>query len=128
MSTKSSHNPAFAGEGSTTSALLPIHSPSRKKTWLLGGLVSLDVGNQSHPRLIGEICIRPFDQHHEPVAESNQVHDVNEQPQEPRQSSAESHKTKIGDGARAADRGEITLVPVVEILPRLMPEIADNVL
>src|SRR6267143_112587 len=127
MSTKSSHNPAFVGEGSTASALLPIHSPSRKKTWLAGGFVSLDVGNQPHPRLIGEICIRPFDQHHDPVAESNQVREVDGQPEEPGQPAGKSYLAEIGDRARASDRGEITLVPVVETLARLAPKITDNV-
>ena len=56
----------------------------------------------------------PAQEDDEPVLESDQVGEVDRQPDEPRREPGEPQSLDVGDGARAADRGEISLVAVVE--------------
>src|SRR6267378_1008198 len=96
MSTKSSHNPAFAGDGSPSlaaSPLLPIEvilaieefgrtslvliSPRHhrvRRRWF----VPVDIGYQPRSVLIREVRIRPLEQHTQAIPESDEIRDVNE--------------------------------------------------
>ena len=46
-------------------------------------------GDQPDAALIGEVGERPLHEHHEPIAEPGQLHDVHEEPEQPRQVAAE---------------------------------------
>ena len=54
------------------------------------------------------------DQHHNPVAESDQKEDVDEQPGQPREKAGNMNLAEVGDGGGAADRRQISLVPIIK--------------
>src|SRR5690349_6492397 len=78
--------------------------------------------NETSTALIREERITPLDQYADPVAETGQVHDVDEQPCPPRQPAAKMPPGNDSDGAIATDGGQITLVHVPEALPSLSPD------
>src|SRR5438270_7272453 len=86
-------------------------------------LVPLHIRNQPHPRLRREISVRPLEQHHEPISEPDEIHDVDEQPEDPRKPAGESYPAQVSDGARSSDGRQISLVPVAERLARLPPQL-----
>ena len=68
--------------------------------------------DQADATLIGKVLIRPLHEHRDPVPEAGQIQNVNEQPRQPRQPALHFHLPDGGDGAVAADRGQIALVEV----------------
>src|SRR5688572_11843688 len=92
-----------------------------------GRLVPLDVGDEPHAALIGEVRVSPLQQHAQPVSKSDQVHDMDEEPEKPRQAAGEFYLAEIGYRAGASDRREIALVEVVKVLAGLVAQVAQNV-
>src|SRR5262245_2740103 len=70
--------------------------------------------NQPRPELIGEIRVRPLDQNSQAVSEPRQVHEVDEEPEEPRRLAPDLERGKLGNRAMAADGGKVALVPVMK--------------
>ena len=56
---------------------------------------------------VGDVGDGPLDQDQQPVAESDQEEDVDEDPGEPRDEAAEVEPAEIGDSAAAADHGQL---------------------
>ena len=81
----------------------------------MGGLrMPLGRSDEPHAALIGEVAVRPLHEHTDAVAESDEIHDVHEQPQQPRNASAEPELSEVGNRSRSTDYREIALVAVAE--------------
>ena len=103
--------PAFSPATSTPGVRTPPPGP--------GGRLPRD---QARTAAAGDERERPAGQDQDPVLESDQVEDVDPEPQQPGDRAAEVQPLDLGDGAAAADRGEVALVDVAERLDRLAGE------
>lgn len=63
----------------------------------------IDIGDNSGASGPGEIVPGPLYENQHPVLKSDQIHNVNEQPQKPGHEALEFHFADSADGARAAD-------------------------
>src|SRR5689334_13904528 len=68
--------------------------------------------DQSDAALVRKVRIRPLKEDTEAVSETDEVHDVNEQPEPPRDPAGDTEAAEVGDGLVAADRGEVPLVAI----------------
>src|SRR5207247_10430010 len=75
-----------------------------------------------------EIGVSPLYQDYDPIAEAHKIHDVDEQPEEPRRPAGESHPSEIRDRSRPADRRKVTFVAIPEVLAWLATKLTANVL
>src|SRR2546422_1638269 len=72
------------------------------------------LGDQPRASAIGEVRPRPLEQHQHAVAEADQEEDVHEDPDQPREESAEMELPDVSHGLAAADDRELAFVPVAE--------------
>ena len=86
-------------------SLLPPH---------IGGQLSVAHGDQPRTTFVREVAVPPLDQHAEAIAESREVHDVEEEPEPPREASRHLQATKIRNRAMSADRRQVALVAIDE--------------
>src|SRR5208282_5124796 len=70
--------------------------------------------DQPRAAIVADVGPRPFDDHDEPVAKSDQKENVHEQPHQPCDESAEMQPRDVGDRGRLANRRERSLVAVAE--------------
>src|SRR5262249_7091455 len=70
--------------------------------------------NQACPTIPGDVVVYPLGQYQQAILELHQVHQVYEDPHEPRKESPEVQLAEIGDCLIAADGREVALVEVVE--------------
>src|SRR5512142_3090498 len=70
-------------------------------------------GDQPRAAVVGDVRPRPLDEDEDPVAE----HDMDEEPGQPGDPARELDAAQVGDGRRAADRGERALVAIAERQP-----------
>src|SRR5688500_17148902 len=81
----------------------------------MGGLrPPLGRSDEPHATLIGQVAVRPLHEHTDPVAEADEIHDVHEQPEQPRNASAEPERSEICDRSRSADYCQVALVAVAK--------------
>src|SRR5687767_2642565 len=104
MSTKSSHRPTGAvatpsGASGSESLRRAISSPLSGRPLLGRRFVSLYIRDEPYATLVRKIRVAPLQQHTEPVAKSDQIHDVDEEPKKPRQAPGELHLAEVGDRA-----------------------------
>src|SRR3954451_4240767 len=76
-------------------------------------------GDEANRTLIAEIRPRPLDQHHDPVAEPNQLDQVDEQPREPSGEPLQLRPVQIRDRRCPADRGHVAVIAITEWTQRL---------
>src|SRR6185369_14208862 len=76
--------------------------------------------NQPRSTFVSEVRPGPGDHHHNPVAESDQKKDVYEQPRQPGQKTGNMNLTEVRHGCRSAYGRQTSLVPIFEILTRLV--------
>jgi hypothetical protein len=82
----------------------------------------LDVArDESRARLIAEVDPRPSRHNHEAITKADQIEDVDEQPSDPRDKTAEPKPSDLRDCRAAADRRQRALVDVTKRLRRLAP-------
>lgn len=86
----------------------------------------LAAGDEADASLVGGPCPSPLEHDEETVAESDEVEDVNECPEEPCEEAAEAEASEVCDGGGAADGGEVSEVPVSEGLARSPVEVASD--
>ena len=70
-------------------------------------------------RWIRDVRARPLDQHHDPIAEPDQVHDVHEQPDQPSDQSGQVDASELRNRCGAADGRHRARVVIDERLHRL---------
>src|SRR4029077_209913 len=85
-------------------------------------------GDQTSAAFVGEICPCPLDQNNDPVPETDQEEDVDEQPGKPRQESGNMNFAELRHCCGSSNRGQTTLVQVVKILSRISLQFACDVL
>src|SRR5687767_13720943 len=83
--------------------------------------------DQPRPALIRDVGVPPLHQDADPVPEADQVQDVDEEPEPPRERSRETEPTEVGDGVVAPDRRQVPLVQVAEGERRLSAQAAEDV-
>src|SRR5450631_4411111 len=72
-------------------------------------------GDQPRAAFVGDVGPRPLNEHQQPVAETDQEKDVDEEPRQPRNEAGDVDAAELGDRCCAADRGEAAFVPVVKL-------------
>ena len=77
--------------------------------------------------IVGDVGPGPLDHHQQPVAESDQEEDMDEEPHQPGQVARELPSTELGNGRASADGGEHPLVAITEGTPGLSPQGAPGV-
>src|ERR1041385_2561893 len=75
-------------------------------------------GDQPRGTLVGHIGPGPFDQHQHAVAESDQVQDVDEYPEEPGEEAGEVQSAEVGDRGGATNGRQVSLVQIDEEIGR----------
>src|SRR5437763_16961974 len=70
--------------------------------------------DQPRPALVREVAVRPLDQHAGAIAEAGEIHDVEEEPEPPREATRDLQPADVRDRSIAADRREVALVAVDE--------------
>jgi hypothetical protein len=91
-------------------------------------MLTLRVCNDSHAALVREVVVSPLDEHDHAVAKADEIHDVDEQPQQPRYQARYLKLAKVGDRARAPDYRKIALVEILERPGRLSSQDVNDVL
>src|SRR5215468_2275828 len=76
-------------------------------------------GDEAGTPFVSHVGPRPLDEHENPVAESNQEENVDEQPCQPRDEPGDAKFSKLRDGRSSTNRRQASFVPVFEILPSL---------
>src|SRR6266545_2440990 len=71
-------------------------------------------GDEAGAAVAGEVVVHPLDEDEEAVIELDQVHEVDEDPEEPGGEPGKAQAPEVGDGLVAADGGEVALVEVAE--------------
>src|SRR5688500_734763 len=80
----------------------------------------LGVGDQPDASLIREIRVRPLQQDAQPVPEPHEKHDVDEEPEPPREPTYDSEAPEVRDRLITANGRQIALVQVLERQRRLI--------
>src|SRR6476659_5638068 len=86
------------------------HVPARAGRAAEYGSAPSRGGDQPGAALIGEVRVRPLDQDAEPVPESGEIHDVEEEPEEPRWPTPHLEPGELSYCAMTSDGGEVALV------------------
>src|SRR5260370_31960538 len=81
----------------------------------------LPARNQPRAAISREVVVHPLHEHQQAIVELHQVHQVYEDPCEPRRESGDMHFAEIGDRLIAADRREVALVEIMERRGRRAP-------
>src|SRR5690349_2521250 len=76
--------------------------------------VFFNPGDQTGGPVEREIIPGPLDEDQEAVAETDEVHQVDDEPHHPGDEAAEMEFAEVGDCGRAADGGHVTEVAVAE--------------
>ena len=76
-------------------------------------------GDQPRAAFVGDVGPRPLNEDQQPVAETDQEENVDEQPGQPRDEARDVDAAELGDCRRSADRREAAFVPVVELWARV---------
>src|SRR4029077_4985172 len=85
-------------------------------------------GDETGAAFVGEICPCPLDQNDDPVAETDQEEDVDEQPGKPRQESGNMNFAELRHCCGPSNGGQTALIQVMKILPRISLQFAFDVL
>src|SRR5215470_8415257 len=96
-------------------------APFRGQLELGGGHLALEVevggggsGDQTRPAAEGQVLDGPLDEDENPALELDQVHQVDERPDDPGGEAREAESKRVGDRCPSADYGEVSLVEVRE--------------
>src|SRR4029077_8856478 len=82
-------------------------------------LFSIDVGldrtgDQASSPTERQILESPLNEHQDPVLEFHNVHQMDEQPDQPRRKAGDMKPKNVRDGRRAADNGHVAFVEIFE--------------
>src|ERR1019366_7212733 len=128
-------NPASCGVFSCTktsspSSLHALHRDRSRNFGIRGGASlakSSDfISNQPRSAIICEVRPCPLDHHQDPVAESDQEQDVNEEPRQPGRVAGHLELGELRHGRCASNRCQAAPIVVVERLSWLTLQVGDN--
>src|SRR5690242_1745617 len=77
-------------------------------------------GDQARAAIVSEVTEPPADEDNQAVLEIDQVHQVDEKPQQPRDDATEVQFPQVGNGGLSTDDRECAFVEIVERLDRLV--------
>src|SRR3954469_23220621 len=92
----------------------PTENPFSRNWFLAPTPLRTSSRDQPRPALVGEIAVRPFHEYADAVAEAGEIHDVEEQPEPPREAAGDVEAAEVRDCAVAPDRREVALVSVMK--------------
>jgi len=71
-------------------------------------------GNETHPALIRDVGVSPLQQHAHTIAEADEIQNVDEEPNDPRDEAGQVKASKVRNRLGAPDGGKVALVEVPE--------------
>lgn len=78
-------------------------------------------GDEASAAAEGEVLETPLNENLNAALELNEVHEMDEEPDEPSEEAGDVQSKNIGDGRGATDNGHVALVEIVEGRNRLLP-------
>ena len=121
------------GRVSVNSPQRTQRNPILTERWLVMFLVQVEAGglhegvgdgftgDEASAAAEGEVLETPLDENLNAALELNDVHEMDEEPDEPSEETGDVQSENIGDGSGASDNGHVALVEIMEGRNRLLP-------